>query len=86
MKNHTISLEEPHNYYKKETSPNQNSKTSISHSEENQSKSNSYDFVKIFNEDSVFLTATKSTPKSSNLKDTHVEIPDEEASPQKNDQ
>ena len=75
MKNHTISLEEPHNYYKKETSPNQNSKTSISHSDENQSKSNSYDFVKIFNEDSVFLTATKSTPKSSNLKNTPVEIP-----------
>ena len=57
-----------------------NSRTNISNSDEIQSKSNSYEFVKIFNEDSVFLTATKTSPRSSNhFKEIRIQIPPDTA-------
>lgn len=50
------------------SSSNAVSKTNNSSSEEDQSKSNSYEFVKIFNEDSREMALAGLTPKSGNLR------------------
>lgn len=50
------------------SSSNAVSKTNNSSSEEDHSKSNSYEFVKLFNEDSGEMALAGLTPKSGNLR------------------